>query len=391
MPQISATCKDNFKLIISPELEHKIRVYCALSPEREWSGVLFYTFEGNFEKGVTIYANDFYLMDQGTHVHTEFDLNDPEVTRYMVFNDLTSHCMGLLHSHCSFSAFFSGEDTGTLHQYGNQMNNFVSLVVCNDGPYVARLTRKTSFKGVVRTTVLGTKETQLFNTDVKESQEVESTSEKPFEKNDIEYIDLNIVRPKAVISDDIIGRFGEVSHKCSQEKSKVLTNKALGTKFPVSTQKKDKDYYYPYWWRNDESTEKYPAYKKEEPVEKQGKLFDDYDDFYKPDVSQMAWNEHGYRRWFNQLMQGSPFDSTSFVVRELDAKYTRAFKDSKAFEEWFNFWIEYMVDQMDVSWIKNDEYAPDELLLYKLYDDVDRLGEFTFKDSILKVITERLF
>jgi len=87
-----------FKIVLSEQLETKIRTYCALSPEREWSGVLFYKFEGTtFKNGITISANDMYLMDQGTAAHTEFDLNEPEITRYMVFEGLIDHCIGLIH------------------------------------------------------------------------------------------------------------------------------------------------------------------------------------------------------------------------------------------------------------------------------------------------------
>lgn len=85
------------KIVISSHLENKIRTFCALSPQREWSGVLFYKFEGDFEKGVTILANDMYLMDQGTHTHTEFDLTSPEITKYMVYEEITDHCIGLIH------------------------------------------------------------------------------------------------------------------------------------------------------------------------------------------------------------------------------------------------------------------------------------------------------
>ena len=58
---------------------------------------MFYKFEGTFKDGITIYGNDMYLMDQGTAAHTEFDLNEPEITRYMVFEGLTDHCIALIH------------------------------------------------------------------------------------------------------------------------------------------------------------------------------------------------------------------------------------------------------------------------------------------------------
>ena len=84
-------------LDISEALETKIRTFCALSPNREWSGVLFYTFDGDYENEITINADDMYLMDQGSAVHTEFGLNDPAITRYMVMEGLTDHCIGLIH------------------------------------------------------------------------------------------------------------------------------------------------------------------------------------------------------------------------------------------------------------------------------------------------------
>ena len=38
-----------------------------------------------------------YLMDQGSAAHTEFDLNEPEITRYMVIEGLMHQCIGLIH------------------------------------------------------------------------------------------------------------------------------------------------------------------------------------------------------------------------------------------------------------------------------------------------------
>lgn len=99
--------ESQFKLVISQLLETKIRTFCALSPDREWSGVLFYTFEGNFESGVTVHANDMYLMDQGNGVHTEFDLDAPEITRYLVLEGLENHCIGLIHSHNRMAKIFA--------------------------------------------------------------------------------------------------------------------------------------------------------------------------------------------------------------------------------------------------------------------------------------------
>ena len=39
-------------------------------------------------------------------------------------------------------AFFSGTDVNTLLEEGSDLNHFLSLIVCNAGQYVARITRK---------------------------------------------------------------------------------------------------------------------------------------------------------------------------------------------------------------------------------------------------------
>jgi len=387
--EISTTCKENFKIVISPELEHKIRTYCALSPQREWSGVLFYKFEGNFTNGVTILANDFYLMDQGTHVHTEFDLNDTEVARYMVFNNLTDHCMGLLHSHCSFNAFFSGEDNGTLLQYGKEMNNFVSLVVSNAGPYVARLTRKTTFKGEQKTIIEGVHETILFNTDTRESVRSSKQSSKHIEESTIQYIDLNIVMPEHTFDNDVIERFGEINTKCSQEKvskSKIgswdFNGYKKGTTFPEVP---SKPFYQDWNWKS-----KPEVYKRSEEVVKQGKLFED-DDLEFPNTTLMAWEEHGFKVWFATLMQGNLFRVSQYwSVKDIESSYDKAFNDIEDFREWFNWWIDYMVGRYDLKWVTDENFVPDELLLYKTLESIQNLASFKYADEMCTIIEERL-
>ena len=100
-----------YKLVIPDDVERAIRDYCALSPNKEWSGILFYQFEGNFNDGLTLTCKDILLLDQGNATATEFDASNPEIARHMFLNGLTGCCIGLIHSHQSFSTFFSGTDT----------------------------------------------------------------------------------------------------------------------------------------------------------------------------------------------------------------------------------------------------------------------------------------
>ena len=139
----------NYKLIIPAEVERKIRFACQKVWNTEWSGTLFFTHEGSFENNdLVIRCVDIYIMDIGTQAYTEFDMN-PDVIAYMTEHSELLDCqLGLIHSHCTFSTFFSGTDTATLKEEGRDRNNFVSLIVNNAGTYTAAITRRVKSKQV---------------------------------------------------------------------------------------------------------------------------------------------------------------------------------------------------------------------------------------------------
>ena len=139
----------NYKLIIPAEVERKIRFTCQKVWNTEWSGTLFFTYEGSFENNdLVIRCVDIYIMDIGTQAYTEFDMN-PDVIAYMTEHSELLDCqMGLIHSHNNMSTFFSGTDTATLKEEGRDRNNFVSLIVNNAGTYTAAITRRIKSKQV---------------------------------------------------------------------------------------------------------------------------------------------------------------------------------------------------------------------------------------------------
>lgn len=366
------TSNKPFKLVLSDSLERKIRTYCALSPNREWSGVLFYTFEGDFENGVTIYGNDFYLMDQGNGVHTEFDLNEPEITRYMVFEGLTDNCIGLCHSHNKMSAFFSGEDASTLQQYGNAMNNFVSLVVCNAGQYVARLTRKATINGTETVVSEGTVTTPLFNTQEVAIYPYKRKTTREEKGSYIEYIDLEIEKPEFLFDDACIERFGEISHKCSSEKATTLP----GTSFKDFSKKKEtiKDLtLFKYW------------------------DFEDDEDELSPDilaaVNKIPWTKLNFKGYFAQLMLGSPFaPPVTIESTEINEKYLKRFPNTVDFLFWFESWIDYMVAEFLGECMETrfcDDFSMEDLFLGKLYIEIGRL-KFAYKKDMQQTILNRI-
>ena len=204
--------QDNtYKLIITPELEEKIRFLCARFPNNEYSGVLFYDYTGRFEdNSLVLTAKDFCLMDYGSATYTEFD-KSAEICNYMIEHDLLECQQGLMHSHDQMSTFFSGTDLGTLQEEGSDMNNFLSLIVNNAGQYTAAITRKVKHIPHV-TEVL---EYDFFG---EETINIGRDEYDAIESYEIEYFFLNIEKPTVSIGyTDLFSRIEEIS----KDKTKI--------------------------------------------------------------------------------------------------------------------------------------------------------------------------
>lgn len=370
---ISFSPKKEHTIILSEKLERKIRTYCALSPRREWSGVLFYTFKGNFKRGLKIYAEDMYLMDQGTSAHTEFHMNKPEITKYMVMEGLTGYCMGLIHSHNQMAAFFSGEDSDTLDTYGKEMNNFVSLIVNNEGKYVARVTRKMTFSGEQDIKLRGNCSYKLFNTDKEVAKKVITTKKLSANSVWVEYADLVITKPTIMEDFDTISRFEEISSKGYDEKTKGV-NLFKGTEGH---------------WNNFVRPIKATPQK-----EVQGKLWDD-DEYVNDEtlalesIGEEEWAENGYYRWLNSLINGTPFDTSVSQAAKINEAYNKTFKSEGEFKDWFEIWLDYMVSIFDTSWISDDFWDVECVLLKKVLEDFRTLN-LDYFDAIEDVINIRI-
>ena len=194
--------QESFDLIITDELESKIRFLCSRLPRNEYSGTLFYSVEGSFKhKDLKIIAKDFFLQDVGEATFTEFQ-NNVELAGYIAAHELWDCYIGLLHSHNVMSTGFSGTDINTLRSEGNDNNHFLSLIVNNAGNYTAYITKKV---------------TSEFTGDLKESynsfndEHVEMTPSS-FERREtyIEYYPLNIIMPEAAPKSELELRLEEV-------------------------------------------------------------------------------------------------------------------------------------------------------------------------------------
>ena len=163
---------------------------------------MFYKTKGSFEKNtLNVECVDFLIMDLGESTFTDF-VESPEIIAYMVDNDLLDCYTGLIHSHNNMNAFFSGTDTSTLLQEGSTVSHFVSLIVCNKGPYVAAITRKVNDQSKTISNCSYSSFKNKINT-YKKIEERES--------NYIEYFPL-IVECESPLYKEIYSRFQDIEN-----------------------------------------------------------------------------------------------------------------------------------------------------------------------------------
>lgn len=98
----------SYKIVIPENVEYIIRKFCANVPHNEWSGTLFFEFEGDFDSpSFKIICKDFLLMDLGSGAFTEFD-EDGTAMDYMAQHPELLDCqLGLLHSHDTMAKRFA--------------------------------------------------------------------------------------------------------------------------------------------------------------------------------------------------------------------------------------------------------------------------------------------
>lgn len=207
--------KSSYKIIITDDVEKKIRYLCHKIPNVEWSGVLFFTHEGSIEtENLIITCVDIYLMDIGTGTYTEFDMS-PDVISYMCDNpNLMDAQTGLIHSHNNMATFFSSTDLSTLQSEGNDRNHFVSLIVNNEGKYTAVITRKVKYIRTIN---------ESYSYGSFGDTEINGVGDHIEKSEFIEYFNLDIVNECAPISfDNIDKRCDEINKR---KKSYMEANK----------------------------------------------------------------------------------------------------------------------------------------------------------------------
>lgn len=365
--------QDNtYKLIITPELEEKIRFLCARFPNNEYSGVLFYDYTGRFEdNSLVLTAKDFCLMDYGSATYTEFD-KSAEICNYMIEHDLLECQQGLMHSHDQMSTFFSGTDLGTLQEEGSDMNNFLSLIVNNAGQYTAAITRKVKHIPHV-TEVL---EYEFFG---EETINIGNDEYDAIESYEIEYFFLNIEKPTVNIGyTDLFNRIEEIS----KDKTKI-TNISREPRANLIV---------------DSTLKATPLYKETNiPFSKTNTAVQagvDTDESI--DYNKYKFNETDLNNIVKQLLIGSPIFTPKDLnewVQKMPTVFSKRFGEGQKglanYRAFIGYFVEFLVTEAFDDNLAEEGYLEDSQMAICAYGVLQKLH--TFKtNSFIEVIEDEV-
>ena len=365
--------QDNtYKLIITPELEEKIRFLCARFPNNEYSGVLFYDYTGRFEdNSLVLTAKDFCLMDYGSATYTEFD-KSAEICNYMIEHDLLECQQGLMHSHDQMSTFFSGTDLGTLQEEGSDMNNFLSLIVNNAGQYTAAITRKVKHIPHV-TEVL---EYEFFG---EETINIGNDEYDAIESYEIEYFFLNIEKPTVNIGyTDLFNRIEEIS----KDKTKIINiSREPRTNLIVDSTLKATPLY----------KETNIPFSKANTAVQAGVDTDESIDYNK-----YKFNETDLNNIVKQLLIGSPIFTPKDLnewVQKMPTVFSKRFgegqKGLENYRAFIGYFVEFLVTEAFDDNLAEEGYLEDSQMAICAYGVLQKLH--TFKtNSFIEVIEDEV-
>jgi proteasome lid subunit RPN8/RPN11 len=108
----------------------------------EWSGVLIFTDSGDLDENMIpskINVIDLVPMDIGTSSYTEFNMACPQMTSYIMDNIDKEYKTGLIHTHHSMKAYFSGTDLDELRTNAKAYQYYLSLIVNYKHDIVAKI------------------------------------------------------------------------------------------------------------------------------------------------------------------------------------------------------------------------------------------------------------
>ena len=355
-----------YKMFVPRKVEEKIRYLCRKFPTLEWSGVLFTKHTGNFEDGsLEIYCEDIYPMDLGSPGFTQFKM-DETVTAYIADNIELFDCdVQLVHSHNQMATFFSGTDTQTLREEGNDRNCFVSLIVNNAGNYCAAVTRKIRRKTEMVTKSLGTSYEFFGEGEIKTDEGPMSEVTEVIDKEIIEYFMLDVqVETVDNPLDYLDKRFIEIEEKKKGSEKKNLyvlpenDKKDLFTWIPANKKNNSTDFY-------------------KQPTLFDKETMDDLVDTDKWHPDPTIIHHLIVQMVTSSLIVSAEIDLKQWVVKHMKRKYDEIFKDKEEFESWADSMVEFIVNHYEDSNMPVELYDAWDAYIAKIASALlDELDEY---------------
>lgn len=321
-------------LVVSNEVLDKIKYLCKNIPQVEWSGPLFYTFEGDITKPETfkIHAKDILPLDKGTAAFTSYQIDDRFIDFMEENPERMDWNMGHCHSHNVMSVFFSGVDTQELQDNADTHNFYVSLIVNNYMDMVARV----AFIGKANTSI---DEVPYMALDGDGKPYVIQTAKFNVVKEKLYYFECEVISEKEVIN---------VDEKFSARVAEIMKPKPVKTPVYTATP------------HNNQKPKQLPAYQ-QKAFPKQGKN---------------QKNKKGFNDFSRNFAE--EFDFTGIIVpdEELDED---------------DFFMSEALDFFGAALFKFiGEPASDETLISVLeeWSMVDNIDEFDVANNIISRYSE---
>ena len=226
--------KQKGKLIITHNVKKKIDQMHDRIGNTEWCGFIFYEkVEGSISQPETYVAKttDVYMMDIGSHSYTESDNHTDDIVSMV--NRIPAYMenrYGLIHTHHTMNAFFSGTDIQELHDNVHLYSYYLSLIVNFDGKWCAKIAKLIDVNSSSYT--------------ITEEDEDDVVVNVPSKKVMITF-DLDIEFEKSEPYDDVVElRIAEIQErKKKEEEEKKKKQSLFNNPYQTNMFESDDDYY----------------------------------------------------------------------------------------------------------------------------------------------------
>ena len=137
----------SYIITINSDTQKKISYLCSKIPSQEWVASIFWKHQGVGLKGVKqVEVFDIYPQHKAHGMSFDADFNIG-VIDYMMDKGYENCFIGMIHSHCNTSVFFSGPDNQELDQNAKAHPIYLSVITNNKGEYTAKMAKYYNIQG----------------------------------------------------------------------------------------------------------------------------------------------------------------------------------------------------------------------------------------------------